>query len=68
MSRFNRKGPKGPLPNLNDLQQLVKGLDTPEMKKLYRRQKSSNPGLDKDVEELYEQLKDVFNHDRNSSK
>jgi uncharacterized FlaG/YvyC family protein len=45
---------------------LARKLDTPEMRALYRSQKKSNPGLDQSVEELSEQLDDIFEHLKDS--
>jgi len=41
---------------------LAKQLDTPEMRALYRAQKKSDASLDQRVEELAENIDEVFKH------
>jgi len=47
---------------------LAKKLDTPEMRDLYRSQKISNPGLDESVEQMSEQIDQLFEHGVDSEK
>jgi hypothetical protein len=51
---------------MSTVEQLAKYFDTPEMRAEYRRQKRLNPGLDKEVDDSYEQLKEIINHDKDS--
>lgn len=60
--RYKGKGPRGPIPSFGELSALARSLDSPEMRELYRRQKSLNPNLDGEIDEAYEKLKEVFNH------
>ena len=65
--RKRKKGArKGPFPSMSTVEQLAKYFDTPEMRAEYRRQKRLNPGLDKEVDDSYEQLKEIINHDKDS--
>lgn len=67
--RHTRKGPHfgGPfLPNLDAIKALAQELDTPEMREIYRSQKMVNPNLDKEVEELTEEIEEILNHDNDS--
>jgi hypothetical protein len=48
------------------LEELAKSLDTPEMRRAYLRQKKANPNLDDEVQELSENIKEIFDHDKSS--
>jgi len=60
------KGPFSPLPSMGNLRELAKTLDTPEMRELYRSQKVLNPNLDADIDKVSEEIKEIFNHGKNS--
>lgn len=58
--------PKLPLPSLELVKALAKKLDTPEMRKLYQSDKVSNPDFDKELDEIFKNVEDLFGHDKNS--
>lgn len=68
-NRRKKRGPtQGPrLPNMSEIENLAKALDTPEMRKLYLRQKKANPNLDQEVEEMSKDIEEIF-HDLSSKK
>jgi len=51
---------------MGNLRELAKTLDTPEMRELYRSQKVLNPNLDADIDKVSEEIKEIFNHGKNS--
>jgi hypothetical protein len=68
-NRKKNRGPKkGPrVPNMSQIEKLAKALDTPELRKLYLRQKKANPNLDQEVEKMSENIEEIF-HDLSSKK
>ena len=63
-NRKKRKGPNtGPkLPTMAEIEQLAHALDTPELRKLYLRQKKVNPNLDADCDKMTKEIEEIFNH------
>lgn len=63
-NRRKKRGPKtGPrLPSMKDIEGLAKALDTPEMRKLYLRQKKVNPNLDAECDEMTKEIQEIFDH------
>lgn len=41
---------------------MAKELDTPEMRKLYRKQKRENESLDEMIDDFAKDNQDIFNH------
>lgn len=58
-------GPR--IPSMSHVEKLAKALDTPEMRKLYLRQKKANPNLDQEIDEMSEEVKEIF-HELSSKK
>jgi hypothetical protein len=52
---------------MSQIEKLAKALDTPELRKLYLRQKKANPNLDQEVEKMSENIEEIF-HDLSSKK
>lgn len=74
-SRNNRKKRKGPtsgpkfrIPSMDEIEKLAHALDTPEMRKLYLRQKKVNPNLDADCDKMSKEIQEIFDHGDKSSK
>ena len=67
-NRRKKRGPKsGPrVPKMSEIEALARSMDSPELRKLYRRQKAINPNLDKEVNEMFENVEEIFNHDSDS--
>jgi hypothetical protein len=41
---------------------IAKKMDTPEFRRLYREQKLANKNLDHEVEEMSEEIQEIFKH------